>query len=600
MKIPPPQSNTLKLKKLDASSQAGRVVYPGQTRGQKSDRLQLVAQIAPLGNAAQYNWSATGVSIADNGRVFVSWHSNRQATEEATRWGGAVDEIDVPALANREGNAMVATYSLDDYKFNNVVAYGSNLYFPLTSHASGAAVGRMVIGDNQMTVLSIPGVSANAIAFNNNDLRVVTGYKGGVFELPRTADWIAEGDNATEVTPLVEYNENFGGKYIVGNLVLRTDASEATIENLAENSSISLGAPLKSNDKYAESYDPETGWTLGDATAPYYGKHTMAIADGYIYVGGGIGEGGQNGLRVYDMSGNLKWQNGTTTTAVTVAGDYVFAATDAGLRVYNKYQEGKDLELFAFQVLNYDENGNAANGASGHPEAGINANSCNYVAVSDEYIYLAAGQQGVFVFKLDETVTIDASLSIPTIDYVEKGVIESGEDKTEFVVPTTVPEVKDDEDFLGWATTPDATEPEYNGGDKVPATSEKPHVTLYPVVKKFVMYTLNFNGWEGKESEIENVPVAIEQKNNNTFKIPENVPVWGERNFCGWYIEAGYKDFEDPTLLKPGAEFTLPADVKEFTLYGVWSSNMSGGTGEEKPVTPTPPVIGGEDSNGKG
>ena len=43
-------------------------------------------------------------------------------------------------------------------KFNNVVADGGNLYFPLTCYNNGAVVGRMAIGSTEaMDTIGIPG-----------------------------------------------------------------------------------------------------------------------------------------------------------------------------------------------------------------------------------------------------------------------------------------------------------------------------------------------------------------------------------------------------------------------------------------------------------
>ena len=97
-----PVENALNLTSLSPASQAGRVSLPGQTRGQKSERLQLVAKIAPVTGAALNNWSATGIAIA-NGNAYVSWHSNRQAQNQATAWGGAIDVLDINALTDLNG-----------------------------------------------------------------------------------------------------------------------------------------------------------------------------------------------------------------------------------------------------------------------------------------------------------------------------------------------------------------------------------------------------------------------------------------------------------------------------------------------------------------
>lgn len=105
VKIPPPVHNSLKLKALDPASQAGRITFPGQTRGQKADRLQLVAKIAPIAesDAALHHWSATGVAVT-GGNAYISWHSNHQASEienvsiPADAWGGALDVVSIAAL----------------------------------------------------------------------------------------------------------------------------------------------------------------------------------------------------------------------------------------------------------------------------------------------------------------------------------------------------------------------------------------------------------------------------------------------------------------------------------------------------------------------
>ncbi|MDE7350564.1 MAG: hypothetical protein K2N25_05810, partial [Muribaculaceae bacterium] len=325
-----PAENALNLTSLNAASQAGRVSLPGQTRGQKSERLQLVAKIAPVAEsqAAVHNWSATGIAIS-NGIAYVSWHSNHQATVAADAWGGAIDVIDINALVdNREADVITNTLVSETAKFNGIVANGTNLFLPITSYAQGAVVGRWNRGALAVDTITIPGVSANSVEVVGNTVYAVSGYAGGVYSFP--ADFDVE--NHAAATEVIAFDEEFGGKYIDGGLVLRTN--DEKMEILALDGSVrNEGAPLISEEKKAEVYNPENGgWNVVDGTeATHYGKHTMAVDGNYRYVGGGQGANGENGLRVYQGTG-IAWQNGTNTTAVSVEGDYVFAATGAGLR----------------------------------------------------------------------------------------------------------------------------------------------------------------------------------------------------------------------------------------------------------------------------
>ena len=593
-----PVDNALNLTSLSPASQAGRVSLPGQTRGQKSERLQLVAKIAPVAEsqAALHNWSATGIAIS-NGVAYVSWHSNHQASVAADAWGGAIDVIDINALAaDRNADVITNTLISETAKFNGIVANGSNLFLPITSYANGAVVGRWNHGSLAVDTITIPGVSANSVEVVGNTVYAVSGYAGGVYSFP--ADFDVENHAAPAV--VIAFDEAFGGKYIDGGLVLRTNDEKMEILDLQGNVRNS-GAPLISAEKKAEVYNPENGgWNVVDGTeATHYGKHTMAVDGNYRYVGGGQGANGQNGLRVYEGTG-LAWENGTNTTAVSVEGDYVFAATGAGLRVYEKYN-GTELPLFAFEVLNYDEEGNAVkNPESNKFEAGTDAHSCNFVKYDPEsgLVFVACGQSGVYVFKLDTTVEVPSHKTGITTEggYDDTKDIDEGE-TGKFIVPEA-PTVEEGKDFVGWE---DEKGNPYTPGQEVELESGK-IITLKPITKPHeYKYTLKFNGWQGKESEIENVPAEM-KSDVNEFVIPNVTPVWGKRNFEGWHVEPLWYDFEDSSVMKAGQKFSIPGDAAEFTLYGVWSSNMSGGAGTEpepEPVVPDEPVIGGEDTNGK-
>lgn len=586
VKIPPPVHNSLKLKALDPASQAGRITFPGQTRGQKADRLQLVAKIAPIAesDAALHHWSATGVAVT-GGNAYISWHSNHQASEienvsiPADAWGGALDVVSIAALmAPQQGVSPISnTMTSLRVKFNNVVADGGNLYFPLTCYNNGAVVGRMAIGSTEaMDTIGIPGSSANAVYVQGNTIYAATGYAGGVFSMP--SDFTDE----TEFTVVAPYSQTFGGKYIADGYVLRTDDAESQLVPLAGGEARSLGAPLTSAEKYAEAYDPANGvwYPLQGETAAHFGKHTMAIANDYIYVAGGKGQGTVNGLRVYGSTGNAPvWQNGTNTTAVCVEGDYVYAATGAGLRVYEKY-DGTNLKLYAYEVKEYDNDGNAI----GHT-AGTDAHSSNFVAVDPQsgLIFVACGQSGVYVFRLNHeapATEITVSLNIPSINHTESDKIDvDSETGKDFIIPSTVPS-EEGKDFKGWATTEGADEPQYQPGETVNIKPDSPNITLYPVFKDHeYKWTVNFDGHKPAnrpaEDEVTGVPATV-KSDAEQVTLPTQTPSLKDMEFKGWSADPN-ADIRDENLVLIPAGSTFTPSSSNVTLYAVWAVHVSGG-----------------------
>ncbi|MDE6637941.1 MAG: hypothetical protein K2K32_06880 [Muribaculaceae bacterium] len=398
--------DVLTLTTLDPSTQASRIKKVEGTRdGEKKERLTEFATIAPVEDAAEYVWSATGIDLKGN-KVYVSWHSDKQAKNPALKWGGALDVL----TSDGENLAFEQSYVTDQAKFNNVVfdAASQNFFLPLTDAKKGAAIARVKLGETYGPVRAIGGTSANYLEVKDGKVIAVTGYsKGGVFSI--ASDFVAHEEGKNAIDTIVSA-DNFGGKYIVGDYVLRTDDKAAYIYDIAKNVEYNIGAPLLSSTKDAEKYDPETGtWNTETGNAArYYGKHTMAVDGDYIYVAGGQAESGtQNGLRVIRKSDMTQvWGNATNTTAVCVAGDYVYAATGAGLRVYKKFN-GEKCELFAFESeLVLDENGQPVLNEEGKykrkPIEG-SGHSCNYVAVNGDKIYVAYGQTGLKIFKLDTT-----------------------------------------------------------------------------------------------------------------------------------------------------------------------------------------------------
>ena len=532
--------------------------------------------------------------------AYVSWHSNRQAENQATAWGGALDVISIAEL-EQKGAALQSTYVATEFKFNNVVASGSDLYFPLTSYNKGAVVGRLANGATEMDTIAVPGVSANAIAVDGANLRVVTGYKGGVYTIPTSA-FGAEVKNFEENIP---YSENFGGKYIVGDRVLRSNDEGMQIVTL-DGTVRNNGAALVSAEKQAETYNPETGqWTLVQGTnATHYGKHTMAVDGNHTYVAGGVGSNGKNGLRVYNATSvDPVWENGTNTTAVCVEGDYVYAATGAGLRVYEKFN-GVDLPLYAFEVLNYDENGMAApDPDTNKPVAGTDAHSNNFVAVANGYIFVACGQSGVYVFKLNTAAEPSSYLTgITAPGYNDtKEVLE--DEEAEFTTPDA-PETEDDEYFAGWEDKDGNTyEPK-----KTITLGSGNVLELTPVIKKYeLIVEFDGNVPEGK-TLAKGVPATIKSK-ETSVEVPAAEPSIDGMTFLGWHknpeVDPALVKDEVIPAIKAGDKVVAEGDNKKVTLYAVWITNAdaSGTQGGEKEPEPDPEPEGngggaGDPNNG--
>lgn len=563
MKIPPPATdNLLKLKTLDVSSQADRITFPGQTRGPKADRLQLVAKIAPLADAATNKWSATGIAFS-NGKAYISWHSDHQASDPATAWGGALDEILISALGTEDGSVdktsvFTRTQTLTSAKLNNVIAQGNTLYFPITDSKNGAVVGRMDIGGETIDTVAVPGSSVNAVAMHNGALYAVSGYAGGAYTINYSA---AEGSRKFAVVDGTSVAEDFGGKYIADGYVLRTNDDEAQLVSLADGSTRSLGAPLTSEEKDAESYDPATGkWTLTGNKATHFGKHTMAMSGGYIYVAGGQGSNHVNGLRVYaanTQDATPVWQNGTNTTAVCVEGDYVYAATGAGLRVYKKYEaapeSGDNFKLFAYEVEKYDDQTGMAIGHA----AGTSGHSGNFVAVDPAtgLIFVAYGQSGVFVFRLDPNLPDQPELEPVEVTWTDgysngeplkTETVDNGTTLDKNLYPDTP--TREGYEFDGWTVNGNPVDYNYV------ATSD---VEIKATWKSVI--TFDKNGGEGNIN-----PVDVKEGQKTTLPDGSGLTAPEGKYFDGWNTKADGTGESHPA----GSEITPTGSE---TLYAVWS-----------------------------
>lgn len=412
-----------------SGNQAGRVNSVVTTRFdggdlglRKRDRLELVATITAPAEHAEFNWSATAVAI-EGTKAYITWHSDRQATTEANKWGGAVDVVDLTKLDN-PNEAITCTALSDSMKFNHVLVSGDKLFLAATHARTSGAIARVSMNgssiDEEAEYIGFPGVSVNAVAPYDGKLIAVSGHSMGTyatFDAEVEAGPYYYGPNADKVKAnkicpagatlstadaLMESLKDFGGKYVTTDensaaYVLYNKEGKATIVKVGDEANLFvLNTELKSTEKYAETYDyTNHTWAMAGDKQDYYGKHVFAVRNGVAYVACGV-----NGLHVYNLSNGEETEiSGTQAIGVYADDNYVYASTGAGLRVY------KDNLLYAFEVEKYDNNGKAATDVAATTGT-AERHSPNFVAVNKgengTYIYIAYGQSGVRVYKLIE------------------------------------------------------------------------------------------------------------------------------------------------------------------------------------------------------
>ena len=419
---PEADSNVVTMTVLDGASQQGRIysVPSPDTRALKSQRLQYVATIDnEIWQAKDKIWSATSVYLDDEKKqVYVTWHSDKQAHNEAQAWGGALDIINI---ANEDKPEMVQTAASKDLlKFNHVMKYGDKLFLSGNHPTKGGVVARIALNNlSKAEVIGFPGSSVNAVAeYTDGNLIAVSGFKGtyGTFEpdvKKQDYDYLLP-DNNKYLKLFEKADDDFGGKYVVkgddGNIYLlrqngRGANDKGQIIDVANEKTINMSVSLLSENKWAEDYDPETGdWKVEESSGQsvYYGKHVMVVRDGYAYVAAG-----QNGLYKYNLtSGEETRINKVFTTGLYADDEFLYTAGGSGLRIY-QFQEDGTLPLYAFEVETYNEQTGAPTSKDA-ATTGYQTNfrhSPNFVAAhynadkKNTYIYIAYGQSGVRVYK---------------------------------------------------------------------------------------------------------------------------------------------------------------------------------------------------------
>lgn len=414
---PEADSNVVTLTVLDGASQQGRIHTPSapDTRALKSQRLQYVATIGnPEWQDKKHVWSATSVYLDDaTQQAYITWHSDRQAQNQAQTWGGAMDVINIanedkPEVINSLGNG-------NQLKFNNVMKYSSKLYLSAMHPRKGGVVARVDLNTpTQAELIGFPGSSVNAIALCNEKLMVVSGFNGtyGTVspEQPAIEYDYEQPEKNAYVTLGTNLDKDFGGKYVAIDeggkaYILRQNGDKGQIIDVKSGTTIDMSVPLLSEEKYAEDYDPETEeWiTEGTRQSKYFGKHVMVIREGYAYVAAG-----KSGIYKYNLTSGEETQiNGIFATGLYADDEFLYAATGSGLRIYQFNDETGDLPLYAFEVETYDEKGTGAPTSTTAATTGANTkrHSPNFVAAhyneakKSTYIYIAYGQSGVRVYK---------------------------------------------------------------------------------------------------------------------------------------------------------------------------------------------------------
>lgn len=433
----------------DAASQAGRVhVYP-QTRALKSERLSLVATVEAPMELSEYNWSATSLYFdTDRSLLYATWHSNMQAKtgEVPEVWGGAFDVYSINTDESPEAGDITPDYVIPeilslgiatDMKFEHIMRKDNNLFISGTQVKNGGGVARVATSemrtgnyDMNYDIIGFPGSSVNATAVTDDGkIIAISGYTGtyGTFEptVPAGSYLQEDGTPRTDIRAQ-QVNKGFGGKYVTsdGAYLLRDSEDGAVIIDVATpRNQYQLGYRLISSERSAEKYEVDEngkflGWKLVDGTeAKKYGKHVLVVRNGFAYVAAGW-----NGLRVHNLNANgaeVHWQtqdansteqnNGPYTTGLFADDEYLYAATSQGLRVYTFKKDG-GLELFAFEVENYDDNGAPQRDEDGNYQPAQTEteerHSCNFVVANKfrdgyKYIYVAYGKSGIRVYKLN-------------------------------------------------------------------------------------------------------------------------------------------------------------------------------------------------------
>ena len=112
--------------------------------------------------------------------------------------------------------------------------------------------------------------------------------------------------------------------------------------------------------------------------------------------------------------------------------------------------------------------------------------------------------------------------------------------------------------FIGWATDPTATIPEYKPGDIYSANAS---IALYPIwVRQF--YTISYNSNEG-----ENLPANQTKLPEESISLSDDIPIRSGYDFMGWATSST----SSLVAYQPGDPYATDADL---ILYAVWKRQI--------------------------
>ena len=121
--------------------------------------------------------------------------------------------------------------------------------------------------------------------------------------------------------------------------------------------------------------------------------------------------------------------------------------------------------------------------------------------------------------------------------------------------------------FMGWATDPSATVPEYYGGETYAVDAD---MTLYAVWERNCMLSFDANGGTGG-------PAPGLVRPNCSAYIDQDIPVYDGYRFLGWATGSTATEAE----YQPGDQITITQDT---VLYAVWKKVLSSDWRDTRPA----------------
>ena len=269
----------------------------------------------------------------------------------------------------------------------------------------------------------------------------------------------------------------------------------------------------------------------------------------------------------------------TLSDTVPTRSGYAFlgwaTSANATVPVYqpgDTYTADGNATLYAVWKKTYTVSYNA-NGGAGAPAAqtklqGASLTLSSTIPTRDGYAFIGwatSANATVPVYQPGDTYTADSNATLYavwrefyTVSYNANGGMGAPAEQTKLqgsalILSSTVP-TRDGYDFLGWATSANATAPVYQPGASYEADEA---LTLY-AVWQLKTYTVSYNANGGTGA-----PDSQEKTHGTALTLSNAVPTRDGYNYLGWAASA------DATVpeYQPGDSYTANEDA---TLYAVW------------------------------